>query len=458
MEGQELSGAGQYRLIRTIRLRNENVPGVLGSWASKIGDLDANIGNVETVQIGMHYVVRDVDVLVHDEEHLKRVVKATAELKGVSVLEVRDDVLDLHRGGKIEMVSRQSIDSIDKLRKVYTPGVASVSRQIGEDPRQRDIYTSIPNLVAMVTDGTAVLGLGNVGAWASMPVMEGKAALLHELVGLSGVPILLDTQEPSEIISTVKRIAMTFGAIQLEDIAAPRCFEVADQLASELSIPVMHDDQSGTAVVVLAALLNACNASGKDLHTVKIGQIGLGAAGMGIAKMLQHYTGNAVSGTDIAQEQMQRLESMGGKIATLDEIMAKSDVVISTTGRKGLISPDSVREGQIIFALSNPEPEIEPPEALEHGALFAADGRSVNNLLGFPGIWRGATDSKATKINQAMLVAASLALFGNVEPPELLPRPLDKAAHKRVAQAVAKAAMETGVAREDLDEDYFSTD
>ena len=456
MEGREATAVGRYRLIRTIRLRNENVPGVLGSWASAIGDLDANIGNVATVQVGLHYVVRDVDVLVHDEAHLQQVLKATSQLKGVSVVEVRDDVLDLHRGGKIEVVSRQPIDSIDQLRKVYTPGVASVSRQIGEDPSQRDLYTSIPSLVAIVTDGTAVLGLGDIGPWASMPVMEGKAALLHELVGMSGIPILLDTRDPEEIISTVKRIAMTFGAIQLEDIAAPRCFEISERLAEELPIPVMHDDQSGTAVVVLAALINACNASGKSLSKVKVGQIGLGAAGMGIAQMLHHYTGNPVLGADIAEERVRRLESRGGMGSTLDEVMAKADVVISTTGVKGLISPDWVRKGQIIFALSNPEPEIEPSVALAHGALFAADGRSINNLLGFPGIWKGAMDCKAAKITQEMLVAAGLSLCENVEPPDLLPPPLDKAIHRRVGQAVARAAMASGVAGYALDEDYFA--
>lgn len=455
MTDGETSQRGRYGLVRTLRIRTENVPGVLGAWASAIGTAGANIGNVETVQIGHRYVLRDVDLLVNDEDHLERTLRALSQIKAVTVLESRDEVLDVHRGGKIAMVSRLPVTSLDHLRKIYTPGVADVCLRIREDPSLHELYTSIPNMVAIVTDGTAVLGLGNIGPLASMPVMEGKAELLNELVGLSGIPILLDTTDPDEIVEAVKHIAITFGAIQLEDIAAPRCFEISRRLSQELPIPVMHDDQHGTAVVVLASVLRAASICGLDLSKATIGQIGLGAAGMGIVEILQRQTGNPVLGADIADERLRRLESTGGIASTLEEIMAKADIVIATTGVKNLIPPDSVRRGQVIFALSNPEPEITPAVALERGAALAGDGRSVNNLLGFPGIWKGALDSRATKITMDMLVDAAMALAGIAKPGEILPFVLDKNVHIVVAQAVAAAAMRTGIARKTLDEDYF---
>ncbi|MBI2872395.1 MAG: NAD-dependent malic enzyme [Chloroflexi bacterium] len=451
------STSGKYRLIRTIRVRNDNVPGVLGALASAIGRVDASIGNIQMVHLGQHHVVRDIEIMVFDDEHLKKVLQEISDTRGVSVLEVRDEVLDLHRGGKIKVVSAQPINSIDRLRKVYTPGVADVCRTIREDLEQRNLYTCIPNLIAIVTDGTRVLGLGNMGPWPAMPVMEGKAALLSEMVGVSGIPILLDTTDPDETVRTVKHISLTFGGIHLEDIASPRCFEVSEKLSRELDIPVMHDDQDGTAAVVLAAVFKACRIVGVELKNMSIGQVGLGASGMGIAQLVQHYTGNPVLGTDLAEERMRHLESRGGRRSTLAEIMAKADIVIATTGVRGLIPPQMVRKGQVILALSNPEPEIEPAVALEHGAALAADGRSVNNLLGYPGIWRGALDSRAARITREMLLAASRALVEIGKPDEILPFALDREVHRAVAQAVARAAIDGGVARRALDEDYFET-
>jgi len=280
-----------------------------------------------------------------------------------------------------------------------------------------------------------------------MPVMEGKAMLMETLVGLSGVPILLNTKDTDEIIQAVAAIAPTFGAIQLEDISAPRCFEIEERLQAMLDIPVMHDDQHGTAVVSTAAIMTATKRAKVDIKKIKIGQIGLGAAGNAIGRMLMRLTGNPVLGTDLSEDAVKRFEEAGGKASTLKEIMAESDVVIATTGAPNLIKPEMVRKGQIIFALSNPNAEIEPEVALAHGAAFAADGKSVNNVLGFPGIFRGAMDANAPRISLKMLIAAMEVLVRMTPDGELMPNPLDKKVHMAVARAVAETAMKQGIAR-----------
>ncbi|MBI2877085.1 MAG: NAD-dependent malic enzyme, partial [Candidatus Tectomicrobia bacterium] len=253
------------RLSRTIRCKNTNIPGVLGELTGTIGALGVSIGDIKTVEYGRYFVIRDVDIMVDDEESLEEVLEAISRLKNVSIQEVRDEVLEAHRDGKIAMRSTHPVTTVTDLRKVYTPGVANVCLRILQDPTQADHYTSIPRMVAIVTDGSRVLGLGNIGPRAAMPVMEGKAALLCQLVGLSGVPILLNTPDPDKIVEAVIHISPTFGAIQLEDIATPRCFEIEERLIELLEIPVMHDDQHGTAVVVLAAILNACKCAQLDL-------------------------------------------------------------------------------------------------------------------------------------------------------------------------------------------------
>ncbi|MEX2431567.1 MAG: malic enzyme-like NAD(P)-binding protein [Dehalococcoidia bacterium] len=434
-----------YGLIRTVQVRNANVPGVLGALATAIGNARANIGNIETVHIAQNHVVRDIDILVSDQQHLAEVPLAIETLNGVEVMETRDEVLGLHRGGKIEMVSRHPVDTIATLRKVYTPGVADVCRQIAEVPERKRLYTAIHNMVAIVTDGTAVLGLGNIGLAPAMPVMEGKAALLHQLAGVSGVPILLDAATVDEFVETVIRISPTFGGIHLEDIASPNCFEIVDKLRAALNIPVMQDDQDGTAAVVLSAVLNASRITGHKLEDQVIGQIGLGAAGQAVARLLMHRTGRPVLGFDLNSESLERHRGFGGTPSTLDEIMGTADIVIATTGVPGLIKPAQVRRGQIILALSNPDAEIGPDAAMESGAILAADGRSVNNVLGYPGIWKGALSSHAVEINRDMLIAAAEALARSSGPNDLSPSPLDLDVHRRVAYAVAQAAVATGV-------------
>jgi malate dehydrogenase (oxaloacetate-decarboxylating) len=362
-------------------------------------------------------------------------------------LAVRDEVLQLHEKGKIAIRSRYKIDSMETLRRVYTPGVAEVCMKIAKDPSLARLYTSTSHMVAIVTDGTAVLGLGDIGPLAGMPVMEGKAMLMESLVGLSGMPILLNTKDTDRIVETVAAIAPTFAAIQLEDISAPRCFEIEERLQNMLDIPVMHDDQHGTAVVVTAALTVATRTTGTDLSKAVIGQIGLGAAGFAIAKMLMRLTGNTVLGTDLSEDALKRLEKAGGKRSDLQEIMAACDIVIATTGAPGLIKPDMVHPGQILLALSNPVPEIDPEVALKRGAAFAADGKSVNNVLGFPGIFRGAVDTYAPRITHEMLVAAARAIADMTPEGNLVPSPLDKKVHRAVARAVAETAIQQGIAR-----------
>jgi len=444
-----------YKIARTLRCKNANIPGTLGKLATTIGKVGVDIGNITTLHLGHHYTVRDIEVLSDSESHLKQLIDEVSKLKEVVVLEVRDEVLNLHKNGKIKMVSTVPITSVDILQKVYTPGVAEVCNLIYAQPSDKYIYTSIASSVAIVTDGTAILGLGNIGPIAGMPVMEGKAALLQQMVGISGIPVLLDTTDPDEIVETVKHIAPTFSGIHLEDIASPRCFLIHGRLENELDMPVMHDDQQATAVVTLAALINACKLTGRTLEDAKIGLIGLGAAGLSIGKFLLRYTGNPALGVAKTEASLRRHAEQGGIPSNFDEIMKTADIVIAASGVKELIQPRMVRRGQIIFALSNPYPEIDPELARTSGAALAADGRTVNNLLAYPGIWRGTLDAQASRLTNEMYTAAATSIAATASEGELLPNALDSKVHLAVTHEVAKAAIESGVAQRPLDDDYF---
>jgi malate dehydrogenase (oxaloacetate-decarboxylating) len=439
--------AWERKLMRTVRVRNAQKKGTLARLLASVADMGASVGSIEMLTETAQAVVRDITVYADDEEHMDHVIETMRVNEGTRVLEVRDDVLQVHQKGKIAIRSRFPIDSTAMLRRVYTPGVAEVCLKIADDPELAWLYTSISHMVAIVTDGSAVLGLGDIGPLASMPVMEGKAMLMETLVGLSGMPILLNTKDPEGIIQAVAAIAPTIAAIQLEDISAPRCFEVEERLQGMLDIPVMHDDQHGTAVVSTAALKVIAQRAQVDIGKAVIGQLGLGAAGYGIARMLMNLTGNSVLGTDLNETCLERFERAGGKRSSLPEIMSECQIVIATTGVPNLIQPDMIRKGQIILALSNPRPEIDPMEAVERGAIFSADGKSVNNVLGFPGIFRGAVDSRAPRITDEMLIAAVEVLVRMTPSGELMPNPLDKKVHREVARAVAETAIRQGIAR-----------
>ncbi len=438
------------KLMRTVRVHNDRVPGTLAHLLLGLGELGVDLGEIRLIQESARGTIRDITFFANNQQEVDLCLQAITRNPGTEVMAVRDEVLELHQKGKIAIRSRCEVDSLTTLRKVYTPGVAEVCLKIAGDPALARQYTATSHFVAIVTDGTAVLGLGDIGPLAGMPVMEGKAMLMETLVGLSGMPILLNSHDVDTIVETVATIAPTFAAIQLEDISAPRCFEIEERLIARLQMPVMHDDQHGTATVVTAALTNACRQTGIQLEKAQVGQVGLGAAGNAIGGMLMKLTGNSNLGADINPQAVSRFVQLGGRAASLAEVLSESDIVIATTGAPGLIKPEMVRKGQIILPLSNPNPEIDPEVAMQAGALYAADGKSVNNVLGFPGILRGAVDTNAMRISHEMYVAAAQTIAGLTPENELVPNPLDKRVHQSVARAVARKAKEQGLAREEF--------
>lgn len=435
------------RIIKTIRVKVKNIPGYLGKLLSVVGSLDGQFGEIKTVHIGREYKIRDLEVYVKTEDQLEDIIQAIKNTEGIDILQIIDIVEEVHAGGKIEIESRVELNTIDDLKLVYTPGVASICRKIFNNPLLADKYTTIMNNVGIVTNGSAILGLGDIGPVAGMPVMEGKALLFKILAGINGIPILIDTHKPEEIIETVKHIAPTFGAIKLEDIKAPECFEIETQLDSMLNIPVLHDDQHGTAIVVLAALINIERMTHTNIRESSVGIIGLGAAGTGIFKLLKAYGIKTFYGKDLLEDFMQRFEADGGIRSDIPGIMQQADIVIATTGAPGLIGKELVRKDQIILALSNPDPEITPEDALSAGAKFAADGRAVNNALAFPGIFKGALMAHATTINNKMKIAAAETIARFAMEGDLVPNILEKQVHEEVALAVERVAYRTGVAR-----------
>ena len=365
----------------------------------------------------------------------------------MQVLWYHDRAFLAHVGGKLEVSATRPVASNQDMRDVYTPGVARVCTAIAEHPDLARRFTTIGRTVAICTNGTRVLGLGDIGPVASMPVMEGKAIFYAQLAGISAVPVLIDTPDVDEFVETVVRIAPSFGGIHLEDISAPECFEIERRLIEALPQPVMHDDVHGTAVVTLAAAIVACREAGRRLDQSVIGQIGLGAAGFGIASLIKDSGAERVIACDPGEEARSRAERYGIEaIDDIETVMREADVVVATTGVPGLIRPELVRDGQVILALSNPDPEISIDAALEAGAAFAADGTVVNNVLGYPGMFRGALLAGATAMTTEMKRAASWAIAGlTVESDQLVPDVLDPNVHRTVAEAVRQAAYDSGV-------------
>jgi len=431
------------RIPEILLIESLHKPGSLAKILQVIAEAGVVVEDLNAVRRDQDKTIWEI-TLEMDEEADRSLYDKINALPNAKLLGKSDRVFDRHKGGKIEMVSKVPLDSLQQLRDLYTPGVARVSLAIQKDSAKAWDYTNLGNTVGIITNGTAVLGLGAIGALAGLPVMEGKAMIYAKFVGISGIPILLSDTDPKKIIETVLAIESSFGAIHLEDIGAPECFEVEEQLVKRLKKPVLHDDQHGTAVVTLAALISATHRVKRDLKSCVIGQIGLGAAGIGIVRLLTRYGVKAVLGADKREEALTRIEKMGGTRATLEQVMQQADIVIATTGVKGLIKPEMVRKGQIIFALSNPEPEISARQALEAGAGFATDGRSVNNALGYPALFRGALDAHAKCFTDAMFFAAAARLAALAPPDELLPHPLDLKVHAEVAKAVKEAAMKSG--------------
>lgn len=433
----------------TYRVRQPHRTGQLAAVAGAIAEGGGLIGDVTTINVGRDSSIREITLAVEDHDQAERIVDLLNDLEGVEVLWSRDRALLRHEGGKLVIRSTRPVRTVQDMRDVYTPGVARACVAISEDPSLAGELTMIGRSVAICTNGTRVLGLGDIGPVPSMPVMEGKAVFYHQLANVSAMPILIDTKDVDEFVETVVRIAPTFGGIHLEDISAPECFEIERRLIEILPKPVMHDDVHGTAVVTLAAALVACRHAGLTLEEEVVGQIGLGAAGYGIAALMADAGARRVIASDPNPLSHERASQKGIEISDIETVMAEADVVVATTGRQGLIDPALVREGQVILALTNPYPEIEPDKAIEAGAAFAADGTSVNNVLGYPGIFRGALLSGAEEITLGMKLAAAGAIAELTRESELVPDALDPEVHERVATAVRDAAIEGGVAHMD---------
>lgn len=394
-------------------------------------------------------------------------------------MSLRDDALQMHKEnqGKLEITPNIKVTNKEELSLAYSPGVAEPCKEIHEDPRTVYDYTIKRNTVAVVTDGTAVLGLGNIGASASIPVMEGKAVLFKSFAGINGVPIALDTKDTEEIIRTVKLISPNYGGINLEDISAPRCFEIEDRLKKETNIPVFHDDQHGTAIVTMAGLINALRIVDKDLSDIKVVLNGAGAAGIAIVKLLDSYgVRNMIMcdsrgaifegrsyGMNDTKDYVAKFTNKDKIEGSLQDVIKNADVFIGVSVAS-LLSQDMVKsmaDDAIIFAMANPDPEIKSNDAKEAGAKVVGTGRSdfpnqINNVLAFPGIFRGALDTESTHINEDMKKAAVEAIANLIDEDELnpdycIPGPFDKRVAPSVAREVAKAAMETGVARIEVD-------
>lgn len=429
-----------------VRVRIPHRPGQLARLATTLAEQGALLGDITTHHLGEHDTVRDLTVEADDEAHVARVADAIRALEGVELISLSDKVFERHRGGKIHSVAREPVASVADLRYIYTPGVARVSRAIERNPTLAWEYTGVGNSVGIFTNGTRVLGLGDVGPLASLPVMEGKAVLYDQFAGISATPLLVDTKDAEVFIETVALLSKTFGGIHLEDIRVPECFRIEDELIRRLDRPVMHDDQHGTATVALAALLNACAMTGVDPRSSRVGQIGLGAAGSAIARIALAYGAKDVLVTDVSRDAVSRMTAMGAVASDMDTILRECHIVVATTGRPGLIRPEKVRKGQVIFALSNPDPEIAPDVALAAGAAFAGDGRSINNALAYPGIFKGALSVRSRAITAPMLLAAAEAIASRAPKGELVPSPFDPHVHDSVRDAVAGTARVEGLA------------
>ncbi len=455
----------------TMRVEIPAAAGSFAKVAAAIGEAGGDLGAIDLVRVGKDHTVRDMTVAAADADHGQRIVDAVRAVDGVNIVNVSDRTFLMHLGGKIEVQNKVPVKTRDDLSMAYTPGVARVCRAIHADPDKVRALTIKQNAVAVVTDGTAVLGLGDIGPRAAMPVMEGKAMLFKEFAGIDAWPICLDTTDTDEIIAIVKAIAPGFGGINLEDIAAPRCFEIEGRLRRELDIPVFHDDQHGTAVVVLAGLLNAAKLVEKRLDELRVVLVGVGAAGVAVSKLLMEAGVRDIVGCDrdgalhpgkkgltAIKKWYARNTNPRGFVGTAEDALAGADVFLGLSG-PGAVSVEAVRamaDDAIVFAMANPDPEVRPEE-VEGAVRVIATGRSdypnqINNVLAFPGIFRGALSAQATTIDERMNLAAARAIAAVITEDELheeyvIPSVFNKVVVESVAHSVREAAVESGVAQ-----------
>jgi len=456
----------------TLRVKIHNRPGKLGEITTAIGRANGDIEAVDIASVGKDFLIRDITVNAASEQHDQEIIQAVSQIDGVEVVNVSDRTFLMHLGGKIEIASKMQLKTRSDLSMAYTPGVARVCTAIANDPEKVFNLTIKKNTVAVISDGTAVLGLGDIGPAAAMPVMEGKCQLFKEFGGVDAFPICLNTKDPHEIIETIKNISVAFGGINLEDISAPRCFEIEERLKEELDIPVFHDDQHGTAVVVLAALINALKIVDKKMDEIKVVVNGVGAAGVACSKIVMAAGVKNIIGCDQTgaiyegrTENMNWVKDWYGRNTNPDkEKGSVHDVIKGADVFFGLSAPgvidsndlENMAKDPIIFAMANPIPEIMPEEAAGKVAVMAT-GRSdypnqINNVLCFPGIFRGALNCRASRINEAMKLAAAnaiAAIIGEDElhPDYIIPSVFDRRVAEAVAAEVEEAAYETGVAR-----------
>jgi malate dehydrogenase (oxaloacetate-decarboxylating) len=455
----------------TMRVRLLQRPGAFARVAAAIGETGAILGAIDLVRVERGEVVRDVTIACVDAAHGEAAVEAVGRLDGVTVERVSDRTFLMHLGGKIEVNATVPVKTRDDLSMAYTPGVARVSAAIHDDIDKAWSLTIKGNTVAVISDGTAVLGLGDIGPEAAMPVMEGKALLFKEFAGVDAFPLCLDTKDPDAIVAFVTAVAPTFGAINLEDISAPRCFEIERRLRAELQIPVFHDDQHGTAIVLLAALMNALRVVDKHADQVRVVVVGAGAAGVACTEiMLAHGVRNIIvcdvegaldvgrPGLDPVRRALAARTNPNGERGMANDLLVGADVLVGVSG-PGAVSKAAVLSmaaNPLVFAMANPEPEVRVEEVGDEVAIMAT-GRSdypnqINNVLAFPGVFRGALDVRARTINEEMKLAAAQAIAGVIGPDELhadyiIPSVFNRDVAKAVALAVARAAEASGVAR-----------
>ncbi len=467
--------SAQYSL--TIRVQIRNQPGALGAVVSAIGKAGGQIGTVERIETTDAHVLRDITVDARDQDHWRHILEAVDAVDLASVVDTTDRTFQLHVGGKIEQRNKAPLETRDDLSMAYTPGVARVCTAIHDDPEKAFQFTIKRNTVAVVSDGTAVLGLGDIGPRAAMPVMEGKAMLFKEFAGVDAFPICLDTKDTDEIVETVERLAPGFGGINLEDISAPRCFEIEDRLKASLDIPVFHDDQHGTAIVVLAALFNALKLTGKRIEDLHVLVVGLGAAGVAVTKILRDAGVEDVIGVDSKGAiHTEREDYVDGSMPAIKrwyaehsnpdrrsggpgDVIDGADLFIGLSGARVMPAEalERMADDAMVFAMANPTPEVTPEEAAPYARIIAT-GRSdypnqINNVLAFPGIFRGALDVRSRQITDEMKLAAAHAIADIVPESELredfiVPSVFERDVAPAVADAVARVAREEGTATE----------